>query len=900
RVQAPSHAAPGSSMRVAVVADCTAYPDLEGPVATMLGFGFTLSVPSEFAVASVSWGEDVSPSLDGEHHSYPTLDGTSVGAFAHASGSIAHGYAREILRLELVVDPGALTGATHEIGFDLSIEEPVFLTEGSGLRPHRRGASVTIAPPIAAALAAGAAPSNEEPTPEELSPQWLETGGGGMALGAGGPPLDPSDPCANPIYVSDCVYCQYETRGGLEFPPPTSSYVQFFASGTMEDIQCAVIDAIDLGVDAIVLVAPGTYTGTLAIDVSNQWTSVPFSCGAVPSCVPPTPVSLSAHVIIAAYDFVADVPGSPEDTFLQGNGGPAVCIFGSTSSTSARLSFGWHQQDAKVPFTPAPTGFDARGWRGFQITGGEGSNVHVAPGTEIPGGLEIRGHWIHDNEVVATVEGGGIDIDAPLNTPVQIIFNDISDCTGSGYGGGIRGFNTVQKLTIARNYIHHNEAEPPSAAPLSLGGGIHVRNGATVPIEVDICKNFVYENSAVVGAGISLYYAGGLPAGGDAVYYVEANDVYDNRPLPGPAGYPRGGGIAVQPEVWPLPLPSDGRWQLGLVRNRIYGNGRTSDQLLRVVRGGGVYLEAAFEDGEGPFGLHSSSSSLELMGQLIVGNTVHRNFAEESGAGIYYALTTTLCTPEPCPVRFWSNTIWENDLTQGGAGAGLYVAEDQGGTTEVTSCIVHDHDLAVGGGARDWYAADPSSFGLLHYPRTRLCSGAGGPSPVDLVSGATQWDVTDPAPDLLQDDDPLVVRFYTRQTEDSESINKGENPSPPFLDSRLRFDVDGDVRVHAQLDVGADEFLEDEFVRGDANADGTVDISDAVFCLESPFLPGSSAPSCFDAADANDDSGFDISDPVSLLAFLFSGGAAPPAPFPGCGTDPTVDDLVCVSFAQCP
>jgi hypothetical protein len=82
------------------------------------------------------------------------------------------------------------------------------------------------------------------------------------------------------------------------------------------------------------------------------------------------------------------------------------------------------------------------------------------------------------------------------------------------------------------------------------------------------------------------------------------------------------------------------------------------------------------------------------------------------------------------------------------------------------------------------------------------------------------------------------------------------------------------------------------FTRGEANADGVLDISDPVAVLGFLFL-GTDTPPCIDAADANDDGELDISDPVHGLSFLFLGGPAPPAPFPDCGADPTDDALGC-------
>ena len=89
-----------------------------------------------------------------------------------------------------------------------------------------------------------------------------------------------------------------------------------------------------------------------------------------------------------------------------------------------------------------------------------------------------------------------------------------------------------------------------------------------------------------------------------------------------------------------------------------------------------------------------------------------------------------------------------------------------------------------------------------------------------------------------------------------------------------------------------------DFVRGDCNADGGGDISDAVFFLGVLFSGGGPAV-CEDACDANDDGGADIADAVYILAFLFSGGPAPASPYPACGPDLTADGLSCASFSLC-
>lgn len=82
---------------------------------------------------------------------------------------------------------------------------------------------------------------------------------------------------------------------------------------------------------------------------------------------------------------------------------------------------------------------------------------------------------------------------------------------------------------------------------------------------------------------------------------------------------------------------------------------------------------------------------------------------------------------------------------------------------------------------------------------------------------------------------------------------------------------------------------EDLFRRGDANADGYFDISDAVHISRWVFQgePGT-PPICyyFNLADVNNDGRIDIADPIHLFLHLFSGGPEPPAPFPDCGPHP--------------
>ncbi len=89
-----------------------------------------------------------------------------------------------------------------------------------------------------------------------------------------------------------------------------------------------------------------------------------------------------------------------------------------------------------------------------------------------------------------------------------------------------------------------------------------------------------------------------------------------------------------------------------------------------------------------------------------------------------------------------------------------------------------------------------------------------------------------------------------------------------------------------------------DFVRGDANDDGAVDISDAIVIIGYIFLGTQS--DCHDALDCNDSGNIDISDAIHHFNTLFQGGPPPPPPFDVCGLDPTADSLVCELYQHCP
>jgi hypothetical protein len=87
-----------------------------------------------------------------------------------------------------------------------------------------------------------------------------------------------------------------------------------------------------------------------------------------------------------------------------------------------------------------------------------------------------------------------------------------------------------------------------------------------------------------------------------------------------------------------------------------------------------------------------------------------------------------------------------------------------------------------------------------------------------------------------------------------------------------------------------------QFVRGNANADAQINITDGIYVLNYLFL-GGPAPPCAESANANGDAVLNITDGIYILNFLFLGGPQPPAPYPDCGSVSPEPD--CASFPPC-
>ena len=107
----------------------------------------------------------------------------------------------------------------------------------------------------------------------------------------------------------------------------------------------------------------------------------------------------------------------------------------------------------------------------------------------------------------------------------------------------------------------------------------------------------------------------------------------------------------------------------------------------------------------------------------------------------------------------------------------------------------------------------------------------------------------------------------------------------------------GRARIHERCGLSV-RVVEPErfFVRGDADRNQRINLSDVVGILQYLFQGEAWVPPCLDAADTDDNGTVEVSDALYLTAFLFRKEAPPLPPFPLPGVDSMVPDrLDCVT-----
>lgn len=160
------------------------------------------------------------------------------------------------------------------------------------------------------------------------------------------------------------------------------------------------------------------------------------------------------------------------------------------------------------------------------------------------------------------------------------------------------------------------------------------------------------------------------------------------------------------------------------------------------------------------------------------------------------------------------------------------------------------------------------------------CNGNLVPDSCDLLTGTLQ--------DCNQNAVPDFCEIAAGDTDDCDA-----NGIPDSCD------IAAGILLDANLD-GIPDQCQLNFLRGDGNDDGIVNIADGIFLLQSLFADGADS-TCNDAADANDDGSVDVSDVISILGYQFNGTNPPPAPYPNCGVDPAGGvNLGCEAYNSCP
>ena len=226
-----------------------------------------------------------------------------------------------------------------------------------------------------------------------------------------------------------------------------------------------------------------------------------------------------------------------------------------------------------------------------------------------------------------------------------------------------------------------------------------------------------------------------------------------------------------------------------------------------------------------------------------------------------------LLNGEPLPVTWTATSRWRAEVElEGGENSLVFIAFDVDGNIVGSDSIVVTS--AVG-----W----PSPEILTITPDEALAG-----TVVTLTGGGFH--------------DGVDVVFGSRV---SPSVDYAENGPTPDTLTAVVPDGSGTVDVRARNVDGRESNAlpftypppPPSFVRGDANEDGLVDLSDAVKIVFALF--GGQLLGCEDAADVDDSEALDITDAIYLLDFLYREGSAPPAPFPGVGPDPSGEVLDC-------
>lgn len=297
----------------------------------------------------------------------------------------------------------------------------------------------------------------------------------------------------------------------------------------------------------------------------------------------------------------------------------------------------------------------------------------------------------------------------------------------------------------------------------------------------------------------------------------------------------------------------------------------------RADQGGGLYLtdnaRAVLESchiignlADQGGGFYNNNSELVLTNCLLAGNK-----GINMGAAAF-------CFGETSSTVFNHCTVVTNRGNYNGGGGAIVNSR---GICKLTSCIVWQNGVT---------SLIGSSFNIFYscVENAEVWPGEGNINADPLFIKTPGWSdqgtPRDPWDDVMMSGNP-------RLQAGSPCQNTGQVDGAPVLD------LDGNARpTCGGVDMGAFEQPScpenNRFIRGEVTQDGRIDLADAIFIATYLFVSGRT-PACLDGADANDDGRLSLGDVISVLNYLYADSGPLPAPFPGCGTDPTLDGLTC-------
>ena len=442
--------------------------------------------------------------------------------------------------------------------------------------------------------------------------------------------------------------------------------------------------------------------------------------------------------------------------------------------------------------------------------------------TSMAGGTAILAGFTLTNGHASN--GGGICCENSwaIITRVSIQLN-----SGLQFGGGI--YAIASSVEISDSDVINNEA--------NAGGGLYCEESSLV-----VERNAVSSNEATAGAGMYLSHCSGGIAHNALTSNVRAF---------------MGGGMCTYGST------------LRIASNVLTAN--SADH------GGGLFCQSSYQDIEGNTIMANASyvgAGINIDGQShrLVGNIITGNAAQQAGGGvaIHNHGSAVLC----------ANTIVGN-FVRYGRGGGVQLSDST--SCSLVDCIIRGNIAPYGPQLSLGYSSDEPSLavsncdiaggekGLPVGPSGTLIWGPGNIDADPLFVDPGHWDEKG-TPSNLSDDVFIPGDYHLLPGSPciDAGTNRIDNPDTPAIETLPDKDIagnpriiDGDLDGVATVDMGAYEFLP-----GDANYDGKVNVIDLILIRNNLNKDPASVPAAR-RADLNNDGRVDI------LDLIFARGQIP-------------------------